>query len=119
MSSALYHSFLLSHYRSPQNYGLREGFDVEAKGENRTCGDSLVVRVKWNGDVISEICFQHEGCVISRASASLFYDYLRGKTRLEIAELAPDDVLCLLGAPITPGRIPCALLPLETIKKIA
>ncbi len=117
MQDTLYHSFLLSHYHSPKNYGLREDFDAEAKGENRMCGDSITMRLKFEGERIGTVSFAHEGCVISRAAASLLSERIQGKTKGEIQDLAAADVLSLLKAPISPSRISCALLGWETAKK--
>ncbi len=82
------------------------------------CGDSITIRLKFDGAVVSGVSFEHEGCVISRAAASLFTERIKGKTKTEVQNFCPDDIFALLQAPITLGRVKCALLPLETIKKI-
>ena len=117
MMDGLYRDKLLSHYHAPKNYGLMEDFDVEAKGENPLCGDSITVRLKLKGSRISEISFENKGCVISRAAASLLFEDIKGKTGEMIRSLTFSSIIGLLEVEPMPARIKCALLPLETIQK--
>ena len=116
MEDTLYRDKLLDHYYSPRNYGLRDGFNIEAKGENPLCGDSITMRLKIADQKITDVCFEHEGCVISRAAASLLSEYIKGKAQNEIESLSPEHMLNLLGVAIMPARLKCALLALEAIK---
>ena len=75
----------MSHYRFPRNYGLKKDFDVEVKGQNRTCGDSMTVRLVFDQDIIAGISFESKGCVISRAATSLLLEHLKGKKK-EVAQ---------------------------------
>lgn len=120
MPDSLYRDHLLDHYHHPRNYGLRDGFDfdIETKGANPLCGDSLTLRLKLDGGRISDVCFESEGCVISRASASLFSEYIKGKTVDEVRSLNRECVFGLLGITVMPARLRCALLPLETVQSL-
>jgi len=84
----LYQEVILDHNRSPRNYGSLENADHHAKGHNPLCGDhiSLWVRMGEAG-TIDDIGFEGEGCAISKASASLMTDTLRGRNRDEAQEL--------------------------------
>ena len=119
MSDSLYTDNILLHSRMPRNYGLMAKFSVEAKEENPLCGDSLVVRIAFDkkSKTIREISFEAEGCVISRAAASLLFEDIKGKTRESIKRISPRAVESLLGISISPGRLKCMLLPLEAIRK--
>jgi nitrogen fixation NifU-like protein len=55
-----------------------------AQGHNPLCGDQLKLFLTMNGDVISDISFVGSGCCISKASASLLTESMRGKTRAEV-----------------------------------
>ena len=118
MDNPLYRDFLLSHYHAPKNYGLMADFDAEQKEDNPLCGDSLTMRLKFAGDRVAAVSFVSEGCVISRASASLFSEHIRGKLKSEIQNLAVSDVLALLRAPISASRISCVLLGWGAAKKM-
>ena len=64
---------------------------------------------------MADVAFTGRGCAISQASASLLTDEIRGKTLDEVELLRPDDVLDLLGIEISPARLKCALLSLDTL----
>jgi nitrogen fixation NifU-like protein len=79
---ALYEEVILDHNRSPRNWGdIPEGSHVE--GRNPLCGDRISLSVKVDGDVITDIRFTGEGCAISKASASMMTQAVKGKTRSE------------------------------------
>jgi nitrogen fixation NifU-like protein len=65
--------------------------------------------------IVEEVAFTGRGCAISQASASLLTDEIKGKPVDEVAKLTPDDVLDLLGIEISPARLKCALLSLDTV----
>src|SRR6185503_11796024 len=109
--------------------------DRQARGHNPLCGDRLTVFLKVSGDRIDDIRFEGSGCAISKASASLMTEAVKGKTVDEAFEIferfqamvtAPMDVevgdaslgkLTVLGGVREfPVRIKCASLPWHTLK---
>lgn len=118
MSDPLYQGTLLEHYHAPRNYGLQDDFDAEARVDNLLCGDSITMRIAFDQARVRAVSFAHAGCVISRASASLLTEYIKGRARGEVRGLSPGVAVALLQAPLTPARIRCALLPLEAILKM-
>ncbi|MBI2122506.1 MAG: iron-sulfur cluster assembly scaffold protein [Candidatus Sungbacteria bacterium] len=114
---SIYRDFILSHHKNPQNYGLQEDFDIEIKGSNMICGDSMAVRLKFAGDTVAGVSFESDSCVVSRAAASLTSEYIKGKTRDEIWAISPEKVSELLQISLTPSRLKCAMLFLDTIRK--
>jgi nitrogen fixation NifU-like protein len=85
--SDLYQEVILDHNRRPRNYGKLEGANRRAEGYNPLCGDRLTLYLRLNGDVIDDLRFEGEGCAISKASASLMTDSLKGKTTAEAEAL--------------------------------
>jgi nitrogen fixation NifU-like protein len=85
--SDLYQQVIIDHNRRPRNYGKLEGANRQAEGFNPICGDHLTLYLKLNGDVIDDVRFEGEGCAISKASASLMTDSLKGKTAAEAESL--------------------------------
>ncbi len=83
----LYQEVILDHNRHPRNLGVLPDADRTAEGSNPLCGDKLSVFLKIDGDVISDIRFQGSGCAISRASASLMTDRVKGQTLAEVQRL--------------------------------
>ena len=83
----LYQSIILDHNRRPQNFRAMPEASAHAEGVNPMCGDQLTVWLKLNGDIVEDISFQGSGCAISKASASLMTQAVKGKTRDEVAKL--------------------------------
>jgi nitrogen fixation protein NifU and related proteins len=84
---ALYQEVILDHNRSPRNWGELEDASRRVNGHNPLCGDQLTLDVRFDGDVISELKFTGEGCAISKASASMMTQAVKGKTRAEAERL--------------------------------
>ena len=84
---ALYQEVILEHNRRPRNYRAMEGADRVVESHNPLCGDALTLWVRLDGDRVVEATFQGSGCAISRASASLMTEAVKGKTRSEAEEL--------------------------------
>jgi nitrogen fixation protein NifU and related proteins len=83
----LYQELILEHSKAPRNFrALAEG-SRHAEGYNPLCGDHFTVYVEMDGDSIRDIAFQGAGCAISKASASLMTQSLKGKTKAEAEEL--------------------------------
>jgi len=83
----LYQEVILEHNKNPRNFRDIEDADKTADGKNPLCGDALRVYVKMDGDVVEDVAFKGSGCAISKASASMMTQAVRGKTREEADEL--------------------------------
>lgn len=81
----MYQEVILEHAKSPRNYHALEAPSNKAEGYNPLCGDRCTVFINKKDGVISEISFEGSGCAISRASASMMTQSLKGKT-IEEAE---------------------------------
>ena len=79
----LYQEVILEHSRKPRNYGLLPSANHKAEGFNPLCGDHYTVFVNVRDGAISEIAFQGAGCAISKASASMMTQSLKGKSTEE------------------------------------
>ena len=83
----LYQEVILEHSKSPRNYRELPNANRKAEGYNPLCGDHFTLYVDMEGDSIRDITFQGSGCAISKASASMMTQSLKGKTRSEADEL--------------------------------
>jgi len=127
----LYRDVILDHNRKPRNFGVLEPADATVEGFNPLCGDRLTVRVKMDGEQISDIRFEGQGCAISTASASLMTEAVKGKSRAEalglfdrVHHLLTDDaassdelgkLAALSGVREYPARVKCASLCWHTL----
>jgi nitrogen fixation NifU-like protein len=90
---------------------------VVEEGHNPLCGDRLTLALTFSDDGrVEDVAFTGRGCAISQASASMLTDDIRGRTVAELEALRSDDVLRLLGIEISPARLKCALLSLDTLQ---
>jgi nitrogen fixation NifU-like protein len=114
----LYRDEILEHYRRPHNFGTLDHPDVSYEGSNPLCGDRITLMLDLDpAGTVTDVAFTGRGCAISQASASLLTDTLRGRTAEDLRQLGKDDVLELLGIEISPARLKCALLSLDTLQR--
>jgi nitrogen fixation NifU-like protein len=77
----LYQATILGHNKKPRNYRVMEDATHEADGHNPLCGDALTLYARVDSDGnLEEVTFQGTGCAISKSSASLMTDHVKGKT---------------------------------------
>ena len=129
----LYQEVILDHNRRPRNFRALEEASRRQEGYNPLCGDRLVLYVQLEGDRIADVAFQGSGCAISKASASLMTEAIKGKTVWEAQALfgkfhdmvtsAPDSpaeglgkLSVFSGVREFPTRIKCASLAWHTLK---
>lgn len=130
----LYQEVILDHNRRPRNFGSLPDATHVADGHNPLCGDRLRVAVHIDGDRIADVRFEGSGCAISKASASLMTESVKGRTLSEIDDLfegfhqmvtaspgkPPDPALgklaVLAGVGEFPMRVKCATLAWHTLK---
>lgn len=79
----LYQQVILDHCKHPRNFHEMPQHSCFAQGQNPLCGDQLKLYLAMDGEVIREASFTGSGCCISKASASLLTDAVKGKTRAE------------------------------------
>jgi nitrogen fixation NifU-like protein len=115
----IYQEFIIELYKNPLNHGRLADADYRAQLDNPTCGDRIELFVKVKGGKVDDAKFTGAGCAISQASASLFTGYLKGKKLSVLGKITADDALGLLKIDLSrnPGRMKCALLPFEAMKK--
>src|SRR6185437_16400322 len=112
----LYRDYILEHYRRPHNFGVIDEPTATFEGSNPLCGDRITLQLGIRDGVVERVGFTGRGCAISQASASLLTDEIKGKPLENAAGMSADDVLELLGIEISPARMKCALLSLETLQ---
>jgi nitrogen fixation NifU-like protein len=83
----LYQEVILEHSKQPRNYRELGNADHKAEGYNPLCGDHFTVYLKMDGDKIQDVSFQGAGCAISKASASMMTQSVKGKTLAEAEKI--------------------------------
>lgn len=86
----LYQEVILEHNKNPRNFREIEDASATADGNNPLCGDALRVYVEMDGDEVKDVAFKGSGCAISKASASMMTQAVKGKSKEE-AEVLFDE----------------------------
>ncbi len=114
----IYRDKILNHYRYPRHWGHLAHPTNTLSGSNNLCGDEIKIELIVKNQIVEDIAFISKGCVISKASASMLFDYLYKKPLNRLKKLDRNFMIKLLGINLGPTRLKCALLPLETAQKI-
>ena len=85
--SELYQQVILDHNKKPRNFHKLETANRRAEGYNPLCGDQLNVYLDVEGDQVKDVAFEGSGCAISKASASMMTQAVKGKTKAEAEQL--------------------------------
>ena len=130
----LYLEVVMDHNRRPRNFRKPEDANRQAEGYNPLCGDQITLYLAVADDKIADVGFQAEGCAISKASASMMTESVKGLS-LEDAEKVfkefrsmitqenfdPDvlgDAELLQGVSRYPARIKCAALSWHALNSL-
>ncbi len=116
--SNIYSEMILEYYKHPKNRKHIDNADILNHSHNPLCGDKCDIFIKLSNDKskLEEVTFDGEGCAISIASASMTTLLMKGKTLKEALELDKNELLDMLGIQLSPNRLKCALLGMDTIK---
>lgn len=83
----LYQELILEHSKKPRNYREMPNANRKVEGFNPLCGDHFTVYLEMDGDTVRDISFQGSGCALSKASASMMTQVLKGKSKEQAEEL--------------------------------
>jgi nitrogen fixation NifU-like protein len=128
----LYREVILDHHKSPRGNRPLDDYDIEAAGQNPTCGDEVTLQLKFADDRIADVGVMARGCAISTSSGSMLAEIVRGLSIAEArgvaaafkqvlhgdsfpAEIDLGDLEALAGVSKFPVRIKCAVLPWVTL----
>ncbi len=113
----MYQENILDHYKIPRNFGKIENASVHHHEYNPLCGDKIdLYLVIDENKKVTDVKFNGQGCAISQASASMLTEQIKGKSIDKLKKMTKEDILEMLGIPISPVRLKCALLSLDTLK---
>src|SRR4051812_34067990 len=122
----LYQQVIIDHSKKPRNFRVMDGATSQSQGKNPLCGDNYTVFMRVENDKVTDVSFQGDGCAISKASASMMTEALKGKSKEDAQKMfhhfhnmiteggKGDDSLgklgVLAGVNKFPARVKCAIL---------
>ena len=135
---SFYNEILTEHNIHPEFKHDIPDADIALAGVNPSCGDNIVLKLKTDGDVITDGGIVGDGCAISQASADIMAELITDKPLAEALELAETFMAMIRGEELTdqqkealgeaaelegisrmPARVKCAQLAWRTLKEIA
>ncbi len=131
----LYQEVILEHSKAPRNFKKLANANHRAEGFNPLCGDRFTVYIDLEGDKVRDISFEGSGCAISKASASMMTQSVKGKSVAEAERLFDDfhkfvttqnhaegesaelgKLAVFSGVAEFPARVKCATLAWHTLQ---
>ena len=132
--SELYQQVILDHNKKPRNFRKLESANHTAEGYNPLCGDQLTIYMNLENDRVTDVGFEGSGCAISKASASMMTQAVKGKSKEQAETLfkefhsmvtgeldeeneenALGNLRIFAGVREFPVRVKCATLPWHTM----
>ena len=134
-SQELYQEIVMDHNRRPRNFGSMTDSTATSEGFNPLCGDQITLFLKVSEDIVEDISFEGVGCAISKSSASMMTEEVKGKSVEEALTVFQafremitaksdgaknsgilGDLEILKGVAQYPTRIKCATLSWHTLQ---
>ncbi len=111
MAYDMYQEVILQHYRAPKNFGELPGATLRGEESNPLCGDHIRMELRLDDahERVEEVRFSGDGCAISVATASLLTQKVQGHTVKEVTAISREDIFKMVGIPLSPVRVKCAL----------
>src|SRR6185295_4467587 len=132
--SELYQQVILDHNKKPRNFRKIEPATHSAEGHNPLCGDQLTIYLDVADGELKDVAFEGSGCAISKASASMMTQAVKGKSKVVAEELFKEfhamvtgeldeeseenelgNLKIFAGVREFPVRVKCASLPWHTL----
>ena len=99
----LYQQIILEHNKKPRNFKELDGATHFAEGYNPLCGDHLKIYLIIKNNIVEDVSFIGDGCAISKASASMMTQTLKGKN-IEEAKILFDQFQKLIKGELNPQK---------------
>ncbi len=112
----IYRENILDHFKSPRNFGTLENPDLKHRELNPVCGDQIEIQANVKEGKIEKIKFNGKGCAISQSSASMLTEKAKSMSLEKAKKITKEEIVEMLGIPISPTRLKCAILSLDTLK---
>lgn len=117
MPHPVYSETFLDHFQNPRNVGELGAPAITIEVSNPVCGDILRLSADFDGDVVKSAAYKARGCTASIAAGSALTEWMRGKSRLELAAVRPAVVEEAAGG-LIPESKHAAVLCVDAVKKL-
>lgn len=105
----------MDHFKYPRNKKKLTQPSFACGQDNPSCGDKIFIEGLIKDNIIVDLGFSGNGCVISQAATSMLTEYCKNKTLTQVLALTKNDITQMIGISLGPNRLKCALLCLEVL----
>jgi nitrogen fixation NifU-like protein len=113
MSDWLYSDTVKEHFTSPRNALMEDeaSFAANARGQtgNIKCGDQMIMLLKIDNDIITDVRWKTYGCASAIASTSMLSEMIKGMKIEDAYKIKPEDLVKKLGG-LPEFKIHCSVL---------
>ena len=117
MSDQIYREQFMEIFKSNANFGQMDSPTVTADQVNPICGDKMTLQLKIENNKVVDAKFTGVACAVSKTSASIITDEIKGKSLDDLKKLTEQDMLALIKFDLTLSRQQCALLCYHALQK--
>ena len=110
---------LLDYFEFREHRGPLTDATASVSHRHPACGDVVDLAVCVEAGLLQTLRFEARGCMVSQAAAAMLCEALEGQPVDRLTTFTAHDMLALVGLPLSPRRIACALLPLEAARLLA
>ncbi len=103
---------LLEYAKNPPNKGILHSPTLIHEESNRSCGDSMTIYLRLDGDLIQDFSFEGDTAIITTAAAAMFGEAIIGMNIHDILKMSYPDIREIIGTDVTPKRQMAACLAL-------
>lgn len=104
-------------FKASANFGQMDAPTVTADQVNSICGDKMTLQLKIADDKVLDAKFTGVSCAVSKTSASIITEAIKGKSISDLKKLTEQDMLKLIEFDLTASRRQCALLCYFALRK--
>ena len=131
-----YNEILTEHNMRPEFKHDLADADIVLEGVNPSCGDEIQLKLKTDGDIITDGAFVGDGCAISQASTDIMLGMIIGQSKEKALEYADIFMRMIRGGEASdeeidsleeasalkdishmPARVKCAMLDWRTLSE--
>lgn len=117
MPHPVYSETFLDHFQNPRNVGELPPPAITVEVSNPVCGDILRLSAEIENGIVSNAAYKARGCTASIAAGSALTEWMRGKSRSELASIRPATVEAAVGG-LIPESKHAALLCVDAVKEL-
>jgi nitrogen fixation protein NifU and related proteins len=113
----LYSQAFLDHFKNPRNVGELSPPAITVEISNPACGDILRLSARFENGQVAEARYKVRGCTAAIASGSALTEWMRRKTRVELAALQAEQIETAVGGLIAESKH-AAVLCVDGVKAL-